>query len=208
VARRGFFVVLLGLGGCVIEPPASSRPGPEAPPPLAEQIRQEALRESPAEGILLAERRFASGVWNFRAEVHRVASTGAPPGDDDLAGLLVLFAWALERAPQGEVVGAGEAANEMREAAQQMRSAGPAGSPPVREAFGRGLRLGVEALLALARGPYGEATEVADRAADLAASLDPAAESLPPVGYAGMVEPMRRAVELMESMIEASTTSL
>jgi len=152
---------------------------------------------------VLADRRFASGVWDLRVEVQRTATLGAPPGDDDMARLLALFAWSLERAPSGEVVGAPQVAMEMRKAAREMRSAGPPGSPPVRDAFGRGLRLGVETLLALARGPYGDANEVAARADELSEQFSPSNDFLPAPGYAGMVEVLRRTVFLMESMIQA-----
>jgi hypothetical protein len=97
----------------------------------------------------------------------------------------------LEGTPEGEAVGVSYSAAKMREAARQMPSAGPAGSPPVRDVFGVGLREGVSTLLALADGPYGDVPRVVERAEALRAAYDPTGDATPPINYAGVLEVMR-----------------
>jgi len=177
-------------------------PTPVAPP-LTLQIQRDALEKPLPGDILLVERRFAGAVWDVRADLQRLLTTGVSPGDDDMQRLLVLFSWALERVPEGESLGLAATATKIRAVAKQMLAASPPGSPPVREAFGAGLREGVSALLAVAEGPYGENAAVMASAEDLRSTYDPKGQTTPPVQYAGMLEVMRKVQFLLEAILEA-----
>lgn len=181
MAGRGLFVMLLGLGGCLAEAP----PPPQPPLPLARQIRQEALHEAPPPDIRVAERSFAEAVEDFAIGVRLLETSVEPPSESTVAHALGQFACALEATPGGEIVNTHEKAAEMRET-----------SP------GAALRIGVDALLALARRPYGKSLNVERRAAELRVAFDPAATYTPEELRARLPEALRRAVFLMKAILE------
>ena len=188
---------LLLLGGCVAViredvPPASL--------PLVSQIQDEALRESPPGDILVVPLRFAERLEDFAVDLRRTQLGPLPPSDADMDLLLRLFAFTLEEAPEGGRVGVSLAAEQMREAAVAMRGPELQGAPPKREAFARGLSVGVEALLALAYGPYGGATDVPERASELESRYQAAYARPAPMPYEAGLELMRRSLFVLKAM--------
>ena len=191
---------LLLLGGCVL---VVRENVPPAYLPLVRQIQQAALRASPPPDIYVALARFARPLSDFSIHLRRTEVGWMPPGDADMEGLLRLFALTLEEVPEGEVVGTSLAAKEMQQAAVGMQGPGLPGSPPRREAFVHGLSVGVEALLALAHGPYAGATsDLTDRTAELESIYEAAMAEPQPMPYEVGLDVLRRSLLVLKAIEE------
>ncbi|MBK9263198.1 MAG: hypothetical protein IPM54_25760 [Polyangiaceae bacterium] len=193
-------MIAIVLCGCEVERPPAV---PSPPLPLARQIHQEALHEAPPPDIRVAERGLAEAIENFAIAVRLLETSAAPPSDDDLARTVELFAKALESIPNGSSVNAPAAAANMRTAVREGRSAGPPGSPPVRQGFAEALGIGIETLLELADGPYGTSRNVITRAVDLRSALYQVGGTTPPVDDGGRLsDVLRPAVFVMKAILE------
>jgi len=206
MGRAALLLGLLLCGGCATGVPEPQ--SPFIPPPLVPEIRQEALAVAPPSDIRVTGIRFSGAVEDFGAAVDRLLVLTVPPGDEDMARALDLFSWALAWAPEGDRVGASVAAAEMREDAEEMRVFWPRGAPPVRDAYARGLGVGVENLLALARGPYGDVKNVRERADELEAAYEVLAAQRAMIEYGASLEVLRHAGFVLDAILEVQSVNV